>query len=114
MPLYEYRCQACGNEIEIIQKFSDAPLQTCEKCGGELIKLLSSPAIQFNGAGWYITDYSRKGDSGSSSTSKPETTAGSTTPESKGAAAKGESGKSGADSTPASSETAKKDKTASG
>ena len=68
MPLFEYRCQQCGHEFEVIQKFSDPVLETCEICGGRLQKLLSSPAIQFKGAGWYITDYSRKGgaDSGSS------------------------------------------------
>ena len=68
MPLYEYRCQQCGHEFEVIQKFSDPLLETCESCGGRLQKLLSSPAIQFKGAGWYITDYSRKSgaDSGSS------------------------------------------------
>ncbi|TAM84115.1 MAG: zinc ribbon domain-containing protein [Acidobacteria bacterium] len=60
MPLYEYRCEKCGALIEKIQKFSDPPLATCEKCGGELTRLLSAPAIQFKGSGWYVTDYARK------------------------------------------------------
>lgn len=60
MPLYEYRCRKCGAHVEKIQKFSDKPLRTCEKCGGELERLVSAPAIQFKGTGWYVTDYARK------------------------------------------------------
>ena len=63
MPLYEYACEACDNRFEKIQKFSDPPEQTCPKCGGKVRKLLSSPAIQFKGSGWYITDYAKKGGS---------------------------------------------------
>lgn len=66
MPLYEYQCQACGHRFEKIQKFSDAPLTTCPACGGAVEKLLSSPAIQFKGSGWYITDYARAGKGGDS------------------------------------------------
>ncbi len=61
MPLYEYRCEACEHLFEVIQKFSDAPVAVCPKCGsGPVVKLLSSPAFQFKGTGWYITDYARK------------------------------------------------------
>jgi putative FmdB family regulatory protein len=61
MPLYEYRCDACGHQFEVIQKFSDAPVSVCRKCGaGPVQKLLSSAAIQFKGTGWYVTDYARK------------------------------------------------------
>ncbi len=64
MPLYEYQCEACGQRFEVIQKFSDAPVEVCTKCGkGPVTRLLSSPAIQFKGTGWYITDYSQKGKS---------------------------------------------------
>jgi putative FmdB family regulatory protein len=77
MPLYEYQCDACAHRFEVIQKYSDSPIDVCPKCGGAVKKLLSSPAIQFKGTGWYITDYARKGDSGagtpSSSESKTET-----------------------------------------
>ena len=66
MPLYEYQCEKCAHRFEVIQKFSDAPIDVCPKCGGPVVKLLSSPAIQFKGSGWYITDYSQKGKSGSS------------------------------------------------
>ncbi|HEX5482299.1 MAG TPA: FmdB family zinc ribbon protein [Terriglobia bacterium] len=72
MPLYEYQCQQCKSISEKIQKFSDRPLTRCEKCGGKLERLLSSPAIQFKGSGWYITDYARKsgGDGKSSEPAK--------------------------------------------
>ena len=64
MPLYEYRCESCHHQFEVIQKFSDAPIAVCPQCGsGPVVKLLSSPAIQFKGSGWYITDYAKK-DSG--------------------------------------------------
>ena len=62
MPLYEYECEACGARFEQIQKFSDPPIDVCPNCGERKVhKLLSSPAIQFKGSGWYITDYARKG-----------------------------------------------------
>ena len=61
MPLYEYQCDGkCGQRFEVIQKFSDPPVKKCPNCGGKVHKLLSSPAIQFKGSGWYITDYARK------------------------------------------------------
>jgi len=79
MPLYEYECDACGGRFEVIQKFSETTEQ-CRKCGkGPVRRLMSSPAIQFKGSGWYITDYAQKGKSasadqgGSSSEKKTET-----------------------------------------
>ena len=60
MPLYEYECEHCAHRFERIQKFSDPPLEHCPECDGPVRKLLSSPAIQFKGSGWYITDYARK------------------------------------------------------
>jgi putative FmdB family regulatory protein len=57
MPLYEYKCQSCGEIFEVIEKFSDAPLQVHEKCGGQLERLISTSALQFKGTGWYVTDY---------------------------------------------------------
>ena len=65
MPLYEYRCEDCGETIEIIQKFSDSPLSKCEDCGGLLERLLSPSAIQFKGSGWYVTDYGKNSRKGS-------------------------------------------------
>lgn len=73
MPLYEYQCEACGKRFEVIRKFSDPPLETCTVCGkGPIQRLVSSPAIQFKGTGWYITDYSQKGKSESGESSKSE------------------------------------------
>lgn len=68
MPLYEYECESCGKVTERIQKFSDPPMGTCPACGGTVKKLLSSPAIQFKGSGWYITDYARKSSNGGKGT----------------------------------------------
>jgi putative FmdB family regulatory protein len=70
MPLYEYRCQKCGGTFETIQKFSDEPLTVHEGCGGEVERVLSAPALQFKGSGWYVNDYGRgNGKSPSSSSS---------------------------------------------
>jgi putative FmdB family regulatory protein len=77
MPLYEYRCDACQHVFEVIQKFSDAPIAVCPVCGqGPIEKLPSSPAIQFKGTGWYITDYARKGQTGGSGASGSSTNSG--------------------------------------
>lgn len=67
MPLYEYRCRQCGARVEALQKVADPPLATCGACGGSLERLLSAPALQFKGAGWYVTDYARKGAKGGES-----------------------------------------------
>ena len=67
MPLYEYQCKKCHSLTERIQKFSDLPLTVCPHCGGELEQVLSAPAVQFKGSGWYVTDYARKGSSSGSS-----------------------------------------------
>lgn len=65
MPLYEYKCGGCGQVFEVIQRFSDAPLTQHESCGGQVERLLSAPALQFKGSGWYITDYAKGGGSSS-------------------------------------------------
>jgi putative FmdB family regulatory protein len=61
MPLYEYECPKCQHRFERIQKFSDPPVERCPSCQSKVRKLLSSPAIQFKGSGWYVTDYAGKG-----------------------------------------------------
>jgi len=61
MPLYEYECTKCGERTELLQRFDDEPLKVCPKCGGPVRKLLSAPAVQFKGSGWYVTDYARSG-----------------------------------------------------
>jgi putative FmdB family regulatory protein len=75
MPLYEYKCVTCGERVEIIQRVSDPPYSHCPKCGGEMKKQISSPAIQFKGSGFYKTDYASKKDSSPAKTteSKGET-----------------------------------------
>lgn len=97
MPLYEYQCDKCGNVFEVLQKFSDAPLEVHENCGGKVTRLISAPGLQFKGTGWYITDYARSGGasrSGSSdkggekSESKSETKSAETKTDSKPAATK--------------------------
>ena len=69
MPLYEYKCDSCGNVFEVIQKFSDQPLTVHEKCGGALERLISTSALQFKGSGWYVNDYGK----GNSKEPKPKT-----------------------------------------
>jgi putative FmdB family regulatory protein len=74
MPIYEYECLNNKHRFEVIQKFSDPPVTHCTICGEPVERLLSSPAIQFKGSGWYITDYARKeGSSEKKSETKTET-----------------------------------------
>ncbi|MFC5862668.1 zinc ribbon domain-containing protein [Acidicapsa dinghuensis] len=86
MPLYEYRCTSCGNTFEKIQSFSAEPERVCPKCGGELVRPMTAPALRFEGAGWYVNDYAGKGgakpadaassaDGGKSSASEAKPTA---------------------------------------
>jgi putative FmdB family regulatory protein len=87
MPLYEYECDSCHHRFEVIQKFSDALIDTCPKCGSTVHKLMSSPAIQFKGSGWYITDYAKKdsasaGKTGGSKDESSKTADSSTTADS--------------------------------
>ena len=70
MPLYEYECDVCAHRFEVIQKFSDPHVEVCPTCGGHVQKLLSSPAIQFKGSGFYLTDYGRSGSKGDSANAK--------------------------------------------
>ncbi|RME40832.1 MAG: zinc ribbon domain-containing protein [Deltaproteobacteria bacterium] len=62
MPLYEYRCDSCGNEFEVRQKFSDAPLTECKSCGGPVRKLISRSGFALKGGGWYAEGYSSGGN----------------------------------------------------
>ncbi|HZL70516.1 MAG TPA: zinc ribbon domain-containing protein [Candidatus Limnocylindrales bacterium] len=73
MPLYEYQCKKCHSLMERIQKFSDSPLTVCPHCGGELEQVLSAPAFQFKGSGWYVSDYAKKSSSSSSSSGNGST-----------------------------------------
>jgi len=70
MPNYEYLCRKCGHRFEQIRKFSDKQLRKCPECGGVIEQVISAPAMQFKGSGWYVTDYPKKGaGSGASSSS---------------------------------------------
>jgi putative FmdB family regulatory protein len=69
LPLYEYQCKKCHSLTERIQKFSDSPMTVCPHCGGELEQVLSAPAFQFKGSGWYVSDYAKKPSSAGSSKS---------------------------------------------
>ena len=101
MPLYEYECDACGGRFEVIQKFSETTEQ-CRRCGkGPVRRLMSSPAIQFKGSGWYITDYAQKGKSGGEATSGGSDSAS----EKKTDAAKGDSASKSTDTSTSTSST---------
>jgi putative FmdB family regulatory protein len=84
MPLYEYKCDRCGDLFEVIEKFSDAPLEQHEGCGGHVERQLSVSALQFKGTGWYVTDYARNSGNGKSSGSKSEAKEAKEAKESKG------------------------------
>ena len=106
MPTYEYRCKACGADLEVVQSFTDDPLTTCEACGGPLRKVFGSVGISFKGSGFYKTD-SRNGTKttagsgstpsgdGSSSSSSGDSTAGSSSDTSKSGTSKSDTSKSG-------------------
>jgi putative FmdB family regulatory protein len=66
MPLYEYKCEKCGHQFEKIQKFSDKMVKKCPECGGRVEQMISAPAVQFKGSGWYVTDYANKSHAPSS------------------------------------------------
>jgi putative FmdB family regulatory protein len=92
MPLYDYQCRACSYRFERIQKFSDPLVTTCPQCGKESVeKLLSAPAVQFKGSGWYVTDYAKKSSAPASAKSE----------------ASADSSKSDSSSDPSSSESSK-------
>jgi putative FmdB family regulatory protein len=60
MPLYEYKCKKCGHQFEKIQKYSDRMVKKCPDCGGRVEQMITAPAVQFKGTGWYVTDYAKK------------------------------------------------------
>ena len=69
MPLYEYQCKKCHHPFERIQKFSDPHVKKCPDCGGPVEQVLSAPAVQFKGSGWYVTDYAKKSSGSTASSS---------------------------------------------
>ena len=104
MPIYEYECTDCGERVEHLQLSSDSPLTECAKCAGDLRKLMSAPAFQFKGTGWYVTDYAGKGKSDGAS----KDSASSKTPADKKSTSTDKAGSSsGSESTSSTSSTAK-------
>jgi putative FmdB family regulatory protein len=75
MPIYEYKCENCGEVFEVRQKYSDEPVTVHEKCGGQVEKLISAPSFQFKGSGWYVNDYGKGGNGAK----KPESEGAGTT-----------------------------------
>ncbi len=98
MPLYEYLCESCGRTIELIQSFSEAPLTICDRCGGTVKRLLSAPAVQFKGSGWYVSDYGKSGSS--AGTKRSEGTEGGAAPAKPAPAASDTTSKPGGDTNP--------------
>ena len=98
MPLYEYECKKCHHRFEKIQKFSDRMVRKCPDCGGVVEQMISAPAVQFKGSGWYVTDYAKKSSSqssadGSGKDSKKEDTSKSESSSKEGASKEGSSSK---------------------
>jgi putative FmdB family regulatory protein len=83
MPNYEYLCKNCGYRFEQIRKFSDKQLRKCPECGGVIEQVISAPAVQFKGSGWYVTDYAKKGAGSAGSSSSPSSEGDSGTKEAK-------------------------------
>ena len=79
MPIYEYRCLDCGCQFELMQKFSDPPVETCTSCSGTVQKLISRSAFHLKGSGWYVTDYGRNGNANGKAADKDGSTESSDT-----------------------------------
>jgi len=107
--LYEYQCEACGRRFELIRRFSDPPPEACTLCGsGPVNRLPSSPAIQFKGSGFYITDYAKKGEEGKGEGGTADKTSTEKTQDAKSDAAAAEKGADKGAKTEGKSETATK------
>jgi len=79
MPIYEYECKKCHHRFERIQKFSDPHVKKCPDCDGPVEQVISAPAVQFKGSGWYVTDYAKKSSPGTSSSSNGDSKSDSST-----------------------------------
>ena len=112
MPLYEYECTKCGHRFEKIQKFSDKMIRKCPECGGRVELVISAPAVQFKGSGWYVTDYANKSGGSSSSDGGKDSKAETAKTESSGkeGSAKESSAREGSAKEPAKSHSKKADK----
>jgi len=77
MPTYEYRCKECGEQLEVVQAFTDDPLTVCPNCSGELRKVFAVPGISFKGSGFYKTDNRSKKSASATKSSESSTDSGS-------------------------------------
>jgi putative FmdB family regulatory protein len=110
LPLYEYRCTACGYSFEKIQSFAAEPESVCPKCQGVLIRPVTAPALQFKGAGWYVNDYAAKGSAKSAEATNAaaaENPTGASSAEVKTSGAPGTSASEGASSSSSEAPAAK-------
>jgi len=98
VPLYDYLCKKCGHRFEKIQKFSDPEIKECPQCGGEVERLLSAPAVQFKGSGWYVTDYAKKSGGAPASASSDKSDKSATSDSAQSGAKKTESSPAKSDS----------------
>jgi len=80
MPIYEYECQGCKKNFEIMQSMSEKPMATCPECSGEMKKLISSSSFQLKGGGWYADGYSNCGSASTSSSSSSSSSGGCSAP----------------------------------
>ena len=117
MPAYDYRCDRCDRTFEVRQRISEAPLTTCDRCGGPIHRLLAPAPFILKGGGWYVTDYPSEGrkkgmeaekKSGAESKSSSESAGSTTTSSSDGAASSSTAAKSGGTSSDASAAPAAK------
>jgi putative FmdB family regulatory protein len=115
MPLYEYKCKKCGHQFEKIQKYSDRMVKKCPDCGGRVEQMITAPAVQFKGTGWYVTDYAKKSsglppsDGGSKDSKKDDKSKSDSS--SKDTSAKDTSSKEGSTKESSSKESSSKDST---
>ena len=106
MPLYEYQCKQCGHRFEKIQSFSAPEIKECPVCRGEVEKMISAPAFQFKGSGWYVSDYGKGGAAGSNTKPEAKSNGEASSSSVEGASGGGESKKSGESATAKASSSA--------
>ena len=91
MPVYEYECSNCGHRVEMIQRFSDPPLEECEICHGKMKKLISQCTFHLKGTGWYVTDYGSSSSNKSANSTSAKSSNSETTSKKEGSSSKKES-----------------------
>jgi putative FmdB family regulatory protein len=107
MPIYEYRCLDCGYQFELMQKFSDPPVETCTSCSGTVQKLISRSAFHLKGSGWYVTDYGRNGSANGKAADSNGSTEGSDKKSTSASSESSGTGSSNTESSKSSTESSK-------